>query len=87
MAVGIDLTKLSRLTPVAVAAGIGAAILSAPLAGAQPTCVDTGSTGLGGSTTQCSTPGNTQIVTSPGQPTYLYPWNDAYYGSALVIGW
>lgn len=79
--------KISRLASVAVAVGIGAALLSAPVAGAQPTCVGTGSTGLGGSTTQCSSPGNTQIVTSPGQPTYLYPWNDSYYGSALVIGW
>jgi hypothetical protein len=81
------LTKVFSLAPFAVAAGIGAAVLMAPVAGAQPTCVNTGATGMGGSTTQCNTPGNTQIVTSPGQTTYLYPWNDAYYGSALVMGW
>lgn len=78
--------KTIGLGPIALAAGIAAAVLTAPAAGAQPNCVDTGSTGIGGSTTQCSTPGNTQIVTSPGQTSYLYPWNDYYYGPALVIG-
>lgn len=79
--------KSYGLAPVALAVGIGAAVLTAPAAGAQPDCVNTGETGIGGSTTQCSTPGNTQIVTSPGQPAYLYPWNDYYYGPALVFGW
>lgn len=80
-------TSLRYLTPFAVAAGIGAAVLAAPAATAQPNCVTTGQGAFGGSTTQCSSPGNTQIVTSPGQTNYLYPWNDYYYGPALVFGW
>ncbi|WP_197373066.1 hypothetical protein [Mycolicibacterium baixiangningiae] len=79
--------KTYGLAPVALAVGIGAAVLMAPSASAQPNCVTTGETGIGGTTTQCSSPGNTQIVTSPGQTNFLYPWNDYYYGPALVMGW
>jgi hypothetical protein len=40
--------------------GIGAAVVLAPSATAAPECIRTTTT-----TTQCQTPGHTQIVTSP----------------------
>ena len=79
-------------TPLIVAAGAAAAILIAPAAVAQPddtlpTCTDTGGAeALGGSTTECTTPGNVQINATPAEPTYLYPWDDEFYGPALIIG-
>ena len=81
-------------TPLIVAAGAAAAILSAPAAVAQPddsstlpACTDTGGAeALGGSTTECTTPGNVQINATPAEPTYLYPWDDEFYGPALIIG-
>lgn len=75
------------------AAGAAAAITTAPAAIAQPdnstlpSCVDTGgAAALGGSTTECSTPGNVQINATPSEPTYVYPWDDEFYGPALIIG-
>lgn len=59
-------------------AGVTAALLSAPVAAAEPKCVDTGPT-----TTQCSTPGHTQIVTSPAEMNN-YPW---YGGGWPIFGW
>ena len=47
----------------------------------QPSCTDTG-----GSTTECTTPGHVQIDATPSEPTYLYPWDDEFYGPALIIG-
>ena len=70
---------------------VGAA-LTAPMAGAQtgsglPQCTDTGGAdALGGSTTECATPGNVQINATPAEPDYLYPWDDEFYGPALVMG-
>ena len=69
------------------------AALAAPMAGAQtgstlPQCTGTGgSAALGGSTTECATPGNVQINATPAEPTYLYPWDDEFYGPALHHGW
>jgi hypothetical protein len=87
-------TTLSYLIPLAAAAGAAAAILTAPASVAQPgdsstlpACTDTGGAeALGGSTTECSTPGNVQINATPAEPTYVYPWDDEFYGSALLIG-
>jgi hypothetical protein len=81
-------------TPLIVAAGAAAAILIAPAAVAQPddsstlpACTDTGGTeALGGSTTESTTPGNVQDNATPAEPTYLYPLDDEFYGSALIIG-
>jgi hypothetical protein len=47
----------------------------------QLSCTDTG-----GSTTECTTPGDVQIDATPSEPTYLYPWDDESYGPALIIG-
>jgi hypothetical protein len=74
------------------AAAATAAVLTAPIAGAQtdsglPQCTDTGGdAALGGTTTECATPGNVQINATPSEPTYLYPWDDEFYGPALIMG-
>jgi hypothetical protein len=82
-----------RYFPLLAAAGTAAAFTAAPAARAQPdnstlpSCVDTGgAAALGGSTTECSTPGNVQINATPSEPTYVYPWDDEFYGPALIIG-
>lgn len=57
----------SFLLPLAAGAAVAAAVLSAPTAAADPTCETLGGSAVtGGQTTQCSTPGNTQISVSPG---------------------
>ncbi len=80
--------------PLIVAAGAAAAILFAPTALADPgdsselpSCTDTGGAeALGGSTTECATPGNVEINATPAEPAYVYPWDDEFYGPALIIG-
>jgi hypothetical protein len=83
---------LRYLTPVVAAAGAAAAVLLSPIASAQPEpplpqCTDTGGAeGIGGSTTECVSPGNVQINATPPEPVYPYPWDDEFYGPALIIG-
>jgi hypothetical protein len=84
---------LLYFTPLTAAAGAAAAILAAPTAVAEPSdptlpsCTDTGGAeAIGGSTTECVTPGNVQINATPAEPTYPYPWEDEFYGPALIIG-
>lgn len=86
-------TTLHRLTPLIAAAGIAGALAAAPIASAQPAnptlpqCTDTGGAqAIGGTTTECVTPGNVSINATPAEPTYLYPWDDEFYGPALIIG-
>ncbi len=87
-------TTLRYLTPLIAAAGAAAAILAAPTAVAQPepplpSCTDvSGDPVSGGTTIECATPGNVQINASPPvvEPVYPYPWDDEFYGSALIIG-
>jgi hypothetical protein len=78
------------LTPLIVAAGAAAAFAAAPAAVADttlPSCTNTGGAeALGGSTTECATPGNVQINATPAEPAYVYPWDDEFYGPALIIG-
>ena len=45
-----------------------------------------GAEAIGGSTTECATPGNVQINATSAEPTYLYPRDDEFYGPALIIG-
>jgi hypothetical protein len=85
--------KIRYLTPFFAAAGAATAILVAPTAVAEPSnptlpsCTDTGGAeAIGGSTTECVSPGNVQINATPAEPTYLYPWDDEFYGSALIFG-
>lgn len=80
---------LRYFTPLIAAAG-AAAFVAAPAAFADttlPSCTDTGgAAALGGSTTECASPGNVQINATPAEPTYMYPWDDEFYGPALIIG-
>jgi hypothetical protein len=81
---------LRYLTPLIAAAGAAAAFAAAPAAVADttlPSCTNTGGAeALGGSTTECATPGNVQINATPAEPAYVYPWDDEFYGPALIIG-
>jgi hypothetical protein len=83
---------LRYLTPLIAAAGAAAAILAAPTAAAQPdptlpACTNIGGAeAIGGSTTECVTPGNVQINATPPEPVYPYPWDDEFYGPALILG-
>jgi hypothetical protein len=85
-------TTLRYVAPMIAAGGAVAAVLAAPTAVAQPEptlpkCVDTGGAeAIGGSTTECVTPGNVQINATPAEPTYVYPWDDEFYGPALIFG-
>jgi hypothetical protein len=87
-------TTLRYFIPLIAAAGAATAIIGAPSAVAQPgdsstlpSCTDTGgAAALGGSTTECATPGNVQINATPAEPAYVYPWDDEFYGPALIIG-
>ncbi|MFZ4373506.1 MAG: hypothetical protein ACOYO2_09755 [Mycobacterium sp.] len=38
------------------------------------------------SVTACSPSGNIQINAAPVMPDYPYPWDDEFYGAALLIG-
>jgi hypothetical protein len=77
-------TTLRYLTPMLFAGGAVAAILTAPMAGAQqapglPQCVNTGGAeAIGGSNTECSTPGNVQIDSTPAEPEFTGPWGDMW---------
>ncbi|MGB3486356.1 MAG: hypothetical protein WBB07_29565 [Mycobacterium sp.] len=63
------------------AAGAAGAIMSAPLASAdpstQPSCTQAGSI-ISGSSTVCQSPGNAQLTTSPGELGMtqfgMWPW-------------
>jgi hypothetical protein len=77
------------LTPLLAAAGLATAIAVAPSASALPSCTSVSGDELTGtSTTECETPGNVQINATPpvAEPDYAYPWDDEFYGSALIIG-
>ena len=42
---------------------------------------------VGTATTECATPGNVQLnATAPDVPAYAYPWDDEFYGPALIMG-
>lgn len=86
-------SKPRLMIPLIAGIGTATAIVLAPAAVADPgsapvpSCTDTGGAeALGGSTTECATPGNVQINSTPAEPTYLYPWDDEFYGPALIIG-
>ena len=86
-------TPLSYVTPVLAAASAAAAIVAAPVAAADPDsdlpqCTSVGGDeSVGTATTECATPGNVQInATAPDVPAYAYPWDDEFYGPALIMG-
>jgi hypothetical protein len=78
-------------------AGVSAALLLAPLAAADPSddevsnlpaCTTTGdgSGYTGTTTTECQTPGNVQIDATAPQAVDPYPWDDEFFGPALILG-
>jgi hypothetical protein len=85
-------TTLRYVIPVIAAAAATGVLAAAPTAGAQtnptlPQCVGTGGAAVEGqTTTECSSPGNVEINSTPMEPTYPYPWDDEFYGPALIIG-
>ncbi|RAV10976.1 hypothetical protein DQP55_14655 [Mycolicibacterium sp. GF69] len=86
-------TTLRYLTPAIAAGGIVAALTAAPLAGAEPApnptlpqCVDTGGAqAIGGSTTECVTPGNVSIDATPAQQEYVGPWGSMWEGDGFFF--
>jgi hypothetical protein len=87
--------RMRYLLGLIASAGAVAAAVAAPNASADPNevsnlpaCTTAGEGGATGTTTtECQTPGNVQIdAQAPDVPTYLYPWNDEFYGPALIIG-
>ncbi|MGV0716068.1 hypothetical protein ABQE93_11755 [Mycolicibacterium sp. XJ662] len=83
-------TTFRYLTPVFAAGGLAAAMLLAPAAAAQggeedllPKCVDTGgAAALGGSDTECATPGNVSIDATPAE---VGPWGDMWGGEGFFF--
>jgi hypothetical protein len=77
-------STLRFLTPLAAAAGAVLAIVAAPAAGAQPApglpqCVNTGgAAAVGGATTECATPGNVSINSTPAEQEFVGPWGDMW---------
>jgi len=89
-------TTLRYLAPAIAAGAALAAFLAAPAAVAQPappspvptlpTCVDTGGAeAIGGSTTECATPGNVQINATPAEPAYGGPWGGMWEGDGFFF--
>jgi hypothetical protein len=82
--------QMRYFTPMVIAAGAAAALLIAPAAVADttlPTCTSVGGvTDMGAGTTECATPGNVQLNATPPEPDYVYPWDDEFYGPALIMG-
>lgn len=79
---------LRFIVPALVAGGVGAALAAAPAASANPlmpSCEQTSVGGgyAGGATTECTDPGNAQIVSRP--PVYAMPWyGSPFYGAGMV---
>lgn len=84
-------TTRRYLIPAFAAAATAAAMLAAPMATAQeqptlPKCVDTGGAeALGGSTTECATPGNVSIDATPAEQEYVGPWGSMWGGDGFFF--
>jgi hypothetical protein len=89
-------TTLRYFAPALAAGAAAVAFLAAPAAVAQPappspaptlpTCVDTGGAeAIGGSTTECATPGNVQINATPAEPAYEGPWGGMWEGDGFFF--
>ena len=51
-----------------------------------PQCVNEGgSEAMGGSATECATPGNVQINDTPAQQEYVGPWGDMFGGDGFFF--
>ncbi len=90
------LTRLApnRIAQILVAtAATGFALTAAAAAGADtqlitdcPQPTETNGVIMADTVTECPTPGNVEINAAPQITDYPYPWNDEFYGSALIIG-
>jgi hypothetical protein len=89
-------TTTRYFIPLIASAGAAAAFLLGPIASADPsdevsnlptcTSVGGGSAYTGTQTTEGASPGNVQIDATAPEPVYPYPWDDEFYGPALMIG-
>ncbi|MCP9271678.1 hypothetical protein [Mycolicibacterium arenosum] len=76
--------RLASRSLLLIPAAVGAAVLMAPVAGAEPTpglpqCVDTGGAAAeGGSNTECATPGNVEINSTPAEGEFTGPWGNMW---------
>jgi hypothetical protein len=75
--------KICFVAPAMVLAGVASALVVAPTTLAQPQCVSTGPT-----TTQCTTGGSNQIITSPPLVrSNNYGWGIlGGFGGGIIIG-
>ncbi len=54
--------------------------------GQLPQCVNEGGAeALGGSSTECATPGNVQINDTPAEQEYVGPWGDMFGGDGFFF--
>ncbi|MGI9126105.1 MAG: hypothetical protein ACR2JM_15320 [Mycobacterium sp.] len=51
-----------------------------------PTITETGGVILAQTATECAPQGDYQYNAAPTEPDFPYPWDDPFYGSALMIG-
>jgi hypothetical protein len=68
--------RTTFLAPLAVVAAAAAVIAAAPMAAADSTASQQTCTSLGGTQTQCQSPGNVQINDAPPQVNY-FPLGDS----------
>ncbi|MGV0838201.1 hypothetical protein [Mycolicibacterium thermoresistibile] len=77
---------LKALGAALIAGGVSAAIAAAPTAFAEPNpllpeCEQTGGSSVtGGQTTECASPGNVQIDSTPPDYGYgMFPWDNVFW--------
>lgn len=84
---------MRKFAALVIAVAGSTAIAVAPTAVADtslPQCEDVAGSAVDGTaTTECATPGNVQLNATPPvavEPDYPYPYDDEFYGPALVFG-
>lgn len=80
----------TTLAGLLLAGGVSLALATGPTAAADPSllpqCVNTGgSAALGGSDTECETPGNAEIDATPAMPQVEGPWGDMWGGEGFYF--
>ena len=93
---GIVRQNAFRTTAGITAGFVGLGLVAAPMCTADtqlitdcPQITETGGVILGDTATQCATQDNYQYNATPNAadfPTSLYPWDDEFYGPALIMG-
>lgn len=67
-------------------ASTGAAAADSQLITNCPKITETGGVILAQTATECATQDNFQYNATPQEPDFPYPWDDPFYGAALMIG-